>query len=220
MSDRVLNFVENWIDANIMQAAHNPASDADTLRHRFLTDAVAAGIPLDEVNADWAMSSSAIATAIERRSTQEQEALQAGNPNANNSKVRQGGCKCGTIRFKVSGEPLRVGLCHCADCRKFSGSAFTFFAVWPRDAFESSGEASVFEGRSFCTDCGSRVFSLRNDEAEVMAGALDAAPGDLVPAYEIWAPRREEWLLDLPWADQYSQDRTSEGGNWRKPHSE
>jgi hypothetical protein len=52
-----------------------------------------------------------------------------------------------------------------------------------------------------------------------MAGAFDTVPGDLVPTYEIWVPRREEWLLKLPWADQYSQDRTSERGNWREPVS-
>ena len=131
------------------------------------------------------------------------------------SQVRTGGCKCGAVRFQISGEPVRAGLCHCADCRKFSGSAFTFFAVWPRQSFDSSGEHAVFEGRSFCPRCGSRVFSLTADEAEVMVGALDAAPSDLIPTYEIWVPRREQWLHNLPWADQYAGDRTDEPGNWR-----
>lgn len=219
MSDRTLNFLDNWIDANIVRVAGGPSDDADTMRRRFLTDAVAAGIQLDDVNAEWETASTAIGSAIEHCARQA-ETLLASNVSSTGAGVRQGGCKCGDLRFEVSGEPLRVGLCHCADCRKFSGSAFTFFAVWPLQAFNSSGAASVFEGRSFCPRCGSRVFSLRNDEAEVMAGSLDAAPGDLVPAYEIWVPRREEWLLKLPWADQYAEDRTSAGGTWREPLSE
>jgi len=219
MSDRALNFVENWIDANILQAAHDPSDDADTMRHRFLTDAVAAGIQLDEVNAEWEAVSAAIGGAMERRRKRLAGPLYPAGANSADQAVRPGGCKCGSIRFEVSGEPLRTGLCHCADCRKFSGSAFAFFAIWPRGAFSCSGEASVFDGRSFCPRCGSRVFSLRDDEAEIMAGALDAAPGDLVPAYEIWAPRREGWLFKLPWADQHAQDRTSETASRPEPIS-
>jgi hypothetical protein len=40
-----------------------------------------------------------------------------------------------------------------------------------------------------------------------MAGSLDNAPTGLVPTYEIWTPRREEWLHSLPWADQHIGDR-------------
>jgi hypothetical protein len=40
---------------------------------------------------------------------------------------RTGGCNCGQVRFEVSGEPLRVGLCHCLVCRKESGSVGNFF---------------------------------------------------------------------------------------------
>ena len=45
--------------------------------------------------------------------------------------VRTGRCQCGEVRYEVDGEPLRVGLCHCTDCRQTSGSAFTMYAVWP-----------------------------------------------------------------------------------------
>ncbi|RVQ01757.1 GFA family protein, partial [Sinorhizobium meliloti] len=53
--------------------------------------------------------------------------------------TRTGGCLCGALKYEVSGEPLRVGLCHCADCRKESGSSFVTFAVWPTRAFKCSG---------------------------------------------------------------------------------
>ena len=117
-----------------------------------------------------------------------------------------GSCLCGAVAYQVEGEPLRVGLCHCADCRKSSGSAFVFFAVWPRPAFSHSGEIASFAGRSFCPVCGSRIFCLRDDEAEIRLGSLDSPPTDLAPGYEVWIKRRELWLHPLSGADQFAED--------------
>jgi hypothetical protein len=44
-------------------------------------------------------------------------------------------------------------------------------------------------------------------EAEIMLGTLDDAPTGIVPEYELWAGRREEWMLPLPWTEQFDQDR-------------
>ena len=121
--------------------------------------------------------------------------------------IRTGGCLCGSVRFRLKGQPLRTGVCHCQDCRRTSGSAFAFFAVWPRSAYDGSGELGIFAGRSFCTKCGSRVASLRTDEAELMLGCLDQVPSDLIPDYELWIGHRELWLLNLQWAEQFQCDR-------------
>lgn len=118
-----------------------------------------------------------------------------------------GGCSCGAVRFEVSGEPLRTGLCHCTTCRKETGSVYNAFAVWPRAQFTASGEWRDWEGRSFCAVCGSSLFSLRDDEAEVKLGSLDDAPTDLTPDYELWIKRREHWLPPLDGIAQYAQDR-------------
>ena len=120
---------------------------------------------------------------------------------------RDGGCLCGQVRYIVTGAPLRVGLCHCTDCRKTSGSTFTAFAIWPRHAFKLTGHLATYDGRSFCANCGARLCSLTPDEAEIMVGSLDAAPTDLAPEYELWIGRREDWLLALPWATQFEHDR-------------
>lgn len=120
---------------------------------------------------------------------------------------RHGGCLCGRVRYSVTGDPLRVGLCHCTDCRRSSGSAFTFYAIWPRAAFNGEGETASHKGRDFCPACGSRLYSLTDTEAEIMLGTLDEAPTDQVPQYELWTPRREPWLHALPWADQFRGDR-------------
>jgi hypothetical protein len=40
-----------------------------------------------------------------------------------------------------------------------------------------------------------------------MVGSLDDAPSGLIPEYELWTPRREDWLHGLPWAVQHIGDR-------------
>jgi hypothetical protein len=119
---------------------------------------------------------------------------------------RSGGCLCGAVRYEVEGEPLRAGLCHCADCRKESGSVFVTFAVWPRGAFRHSGDTASFQGRSFCPACGGRLFCLTRDEAEIRLGSLDSAPMEIAPVHELWVKRRESWLHALPGTGQYRED--------------
>ncbi|MDX8541051.1 MULTISPECIES: GFA family protein [Mesorhizobium] len=120
---------------------------------------------------------------------------------------RSGSCLCGGVQFSVTGEPLRIGLCHCKDCRKTSGSAYQAFAIWPLEAFETAGIVSTYGGRSFCPTCGGRVTSVGEEEVEVMLGSLDVAPTELEPTYELWIVRREHWLQPLPDAQQFEHDR-------------
>ena len=120
---------------------------------------------------------------------------------------RTGGCRCGNVRYRVSGEPLHVGRCHCTDCRKESGSVFTVYGQWPLAAFELSGELVTYEGRSFCPRCGSRIVCLDDEIAEVRLGSLDDAPFGLEPQAEIWTKRREPWLAPVQGAPQHDENR-------------
>jgi len=118
-----------------------------------------------------------------------------------------GSCSCGEVKVAVRGEPVRTGICHCTDCRRESGSAFTFYAVWPASEFETKGETRDFRGRSFCPKCGSRLFSANDQEAEIKLGILSDAPTPLKPTYEVWVKRREAWLAPIAGADQFDEDR-------------
>ena len=121
---------------------------------------------------------------------------------------RTGGCLCGAVRYVVRGEPTHVGRCHCADCRKESGSAFTVYAQWPVDRFELTGEVATYDGRSFCPRCGGRIGCLDDAEAvELRIGSLDDAPFELVPEAEIWIKRREPWLHAVAGASQHEENR-------------
>lgn len=128
-----------------------------------------------------------------------------------------GGCNCGQVRYEVDGEPLRVGICHCGNCRKDSGSAFSFFAIWPRDAVALSGELGCWQSRAggdrFCPKCGSSLFcwSDGSEEIEIKLGSLDTPPSALAPGYELWTIRREPWLAQVKEAEQHDRDRGDAG---------
>ena len=117
-----------------------------------------------------------------------------------------GGCFCGDVRIEVRGAPLRVGVCHCLDCRKHHGALFHASAIFPEAAVTVTGRTESYAGRSFCPRCGSSVFSQSGDEVEVHVGALDA-PDQFLPTYELWTDRREAWLPEFDVAERFARDR-------------
>lgn len=121
-----------------------------------------------------------------------------------------GSCLCGDVRFEATGEPWRVGLCHCLDCRKHHGALFFAAAIFPADAVSVTGETRDYRGRHFCPRCGSSVFARYGDEIELHLGAFDE-PNRFEPTYECWTVRRESWLPPFPLAHHYERDRESGG---------
>lgn len=117
-----------------------------------------------------------------------------------------GGCSCGKVRITAYGEPDRVGICHCMDCRKHHGAPFFAAAVYLKDAVEIEGETNNYKGRHFCPSCGSSVFSISDDEVEVHLGTLDT-PNQMTPTYEIWCSRREDWLPEFPGIQKHQKNR-------------
>ena len=117
-----------------------------------------------------------------------------------------GGCLCGDVRIEASGQPNRVGICHCLDCRKHHGALFHTSAIFPADQMTIEGETRDYRGRHFCPRCGSSVFGRSGDEVEVNLGALDA-PNQLTPTYELWTIRRESWLPPFTLEHRYERDR-------------
>ena len=129
-----------------------------------------------------------------------------------------GGCLCGAVRFAATGEPYRVGLCHCSDCRKDGGAPFGAFVIFPADHVAVSGESGAEPSRTHgsryhCPRCGSPVFGRGDgsDEIELHLGSFDE-PGRWAPTYELWTIRREPWLPAIPGVvRRYERDRTSAG---------
>jgi hypothetical protein len=128
--------------------------------------------------------------------------------------TRMGGCACGAVRFSARGEPVRVGLCHCFDCRKQHGTPFVGFAIFPAGAVDVEGPEPRFHPssargrRHYCGHCGSPLFATYagQDEIELVLGAFDEV-GALTPTYEAWAVHREPWLPEFPGLRRYERDR-------------
>lgn len=63
--------------------------------------------------------------------------------------VHEGGCLCGTIRYRVFGEPINVGVCHCGLCKRRTGSAFGMGGYFDQVNIEiTSGLPKTYEYRS------------------------------------------------------------------------
>lgn len=121
-----------------------------------------------------------------------------------------GGCLCGNVRFEAAGQPYRVGICHCLDCRKHHGALFHASAIFPQEAVAIEGETHAYAGRHFCPRCGSTVFGRSADEVELNLGSMDA-PDQFTPTYELWTVRRESWLPSFPATRRYGRNRQPSG---------
>lgn len=121
--------------------------------------------------------------------------------------VHTGGCVCGAVRYRVTGNPTFVAVCHCTFCQKRSSTAFTMVAAFPEQAVEiTQGEVTVYEhhsdesGRwlkmSFCPKCGSTVTHIaegRPGMRMVAGGTLDD-PNWLEINRHIWVKSKLHWV--------------------------
>ena len=118
-----------------------------------------------------------------------------------------GQCLCGAVKFCISGEFESFFLCHCARCRKDSGSAHsanlfssTATIVWMSGeenikTFQLSGSRHI---KSFCTECGSALPVHQADVGYLVvpAGSLDT-PVNIRPNAHICFSNRASWDNDL-----------------------
>ena len=56
--------------------------------------------------------------------------------------TRTASCRCGQLAVTVSGDPVRVSVCHCLACQKRTGSAFSAQARWPAECVTIEGRSS------------------------------------------------------------------------------
>lgn len=128
-----------------------------------------------------------------------------------------GGCQCGAVRYRISGEPVYTALCHCTDCRKSAGAPVVHWTAFPAGAFALlQGElrdyaSSELGRRSFCPTCGTGV-TYRNDTnlpglIDVQGGTLDD-PDALPPQIHVQAADRLAFMAtanELPAFDRYPE---------------
>jgi hypothetical protein len=117
----------------------------------------------------------------------------------------EGGCLCGSVRYSADTEPVFVGVCHCTDCQRFTGSAFGTVVALAAPAlkltgtlktFTKSGDTGKSIHRRFCPECGSGII----DEAEAFPGVVMVNVGTLddrswvKPQSEVFCDSAQPWV--------------------------
>ncbi len=51
-----------------------------------------------------------------------------------------GHCGCGSITYSCDAEPVTTAVCHCTECQRQTGTAFSIVVGVPGDALEVRGE--------------------------------------------------------------------------------
>jgi hypothetical protein len=119
--------------------------------------------------------------------------------------VREGGCACGAVRYRLTSDPLFVHCCHCLNCQHQTGSAFVINLLieadrvqlltgdpQPVDVPRDDGSVqSVFR----CPTCQVAVFSTYSHPAVwfVRGGTLDE-PAGIAPDVHIFTRSKLPWV--------------------------
>jgi hypothetical protein len=118
-----------------------------------------------------------------------------------------GGCLCGACTYTSDAEPIAQAICHCRNCQRQSGTAFSVVVVAPADQVEFQGDAirsytTTGEDhgqpteRFFCSSCGSPLYSLSSKLPGtyiIKAGTLND-PSFLRPQVEVWGSSAQPWV--------------------------
>ncbi|MFS0738701.1 GFA family protein [Sphingomonas sp. 1P06PA] len=115
-------------------------------------------------------------------------------------------CSCGQLRLTVTGDPVRISICHCLECQKRTGSVFAAQARFRRADVAATGRSTLWSrtGDSggtatfhFCPDCGSTVWwepAEMPDYVLVAAGAF-ADPTFPPPTVSVYEGRMHAWVM-------------------------
>ena len=114
----------------------------------------------------------------------------------------EGGCFCGSVRYRATSSPRVVTHCHCLHCRRISGAAFVTWAEFQYAGFAFTAGTPFFfssrEGvtRSFCGSCGTPLTfrdAATPDGIDVTACSLDD-PMAVTPQDHVHHRRRLDWI--------------------------
>lgn len=114
--------------------------------------------------------------------------------------IHEGGCLCGAVRYRISGEPMGSMVCHCRTCRKASGAPVVAWLSIAKTDFSLTGQTTAFTSspkvtRTFCAHCGTGLtYEHANEPGEVDFTTCSLDNPDAFP------PTHHSWLEhDLRW---------------------
>lgn len=113
-----------------------------------------------------------------------------------------GGCRCGSVRLRVSAPPIMASACHCSGCQVLTGSAFSLSLTVPASGFAFTAGTPVTgalrgpDRYMYCPDCKSWLTTHPRD----MEAFVNLRPSTL-DDHRWFAPFIEEATAEkLPWA--------------------
>ncbi len=118
-----------------------------------------------------------------------------------------GRCLCGDIKFEIANPPALTGVCHCKNCQRQAGSAFSTLAGVPKADFTfTAGEPTLYADsdtasgstveRYFCGRCGSPIYSVvpgQPDTLFLKTGTLDDTDS-FKPQFHVWCDSKQNWV--------------------------
>ena len=122
--------------------------------------------------------------------------------------MREGGCACQAVRFRVTEEPLIVHACHCRDCQRLTGAPFVLNLWIERKFVEPSGTApriaqlkagsGAGHDVAFCGACSTALWSRYHappgDTLFVRGVTLDD-PDTYTPDVHIFTRSKLPWVV-------------------------
>jgi hypothetical protein len=117
-----------------------------------------------------------------------------------------GGCQCGAVRYAITQPPMMIYNCHCTNCQRIGGGAFStpltvleasfaFTNAQPR-TFEWMSDAGNRRIGWLCGECGCRIAHGQipsNGILSVRSGTLDDTTW-VEPVGDIWTKSAQSWV--------------------------
>jgi len=119
--------------------------------------------------------------------------------------MRVASCTCGELKATCIGEPVRVSMCHCLNCQRRTGSAFSLTSRWPAERVTVEGTSHAYrltgdEGSTatfrFCPSCGATVYF----ESDGIPGMISVPVGAFAdptfppPQVSVYGVRKHPWI--------------------------
>ena len=117
-----------------------------------------------------------------------------------------GQCLCSNITYSIDNPPAMTGVCHCKNCQRQAGSAFSTLAGVPVSELHINGEPKLYldadtsSGNSvqrfFCGDCGSPIYSAVQSSPDMVflkTGTLDDTT-NFAPQFQVWCSSKQNWV--------------------------
>ncbi len=115
----------------------------------------------------------------------------------------EGGCFCGEVRYKITGEAVLQLMCFCRDCLSITGTdGYAGLMVKSEDFHLVQGKPKTHDKtskqgrtvtRHFCGTCGSNLWGVTSFElTSVPAGSLDD-PNKFHPSKKVFTHGAPDW---------------------------